>query len=206
MQKKGLLVVLSGPSGTGKGTVCSALLKNKTDIQVSVSCTTRKPREGEVDGVNYFFKTDTEFVAMIDEGKLLEFAKVFDNYYGTPLEYVKEKQEKGFDVLLEIDVQGAMKVKEKYPECVLVFIAPPSLNELSKRIHKRGTENEEQIQKRLAVAASELTWAGKYDYIIVNDKIEHAVDKINCILCAEKQRTERNPDIEELLIQGEEIQ
>jgi guanylate kinase len=122
MQKEGLLIILSGPSGTGKGAICSALLKDKKNIQLSISCTTRKPRHGEDEGVNYFFKTESEFIAMIEEGKLLEYAKVFDNYYGTPFDYVKDKLKDGYDVLLEIDVQGAMKVKEKYSEGVLIFV------------------------------------------------------------------------------------
>lgn len=205
MQKKGLLIVLSGPSGAGKGAICSALLKDKKSIHLSISCTTRKPRQGETEGVNYFFKTEGEFIAMIEEGKLLEYAKVFDHYYGTPFDYVKEKLAMGFDVLLEIDVQGAMKVKEKYPEGILIFITPPSLKELERRIRKRGTETEEQIRKRLSIAATELEMIKKYDYIIVNDVIRTVVDKINSILCAEKLKIYRNQDIKEKLIKGEEV-
>lgn len=205
MHKEGLLIVLSGPSGTGKGAICSALLKDKKNIHLSISCTTRKPRQGETDGVNYFFRTENEFIAMIEEGKLLEYAKVFDHYYGTPFDYVKEKLAMGFDVLLEIDVQGAMKVKENYPESILIFVTPPSLKELTNRIRKRGTETEEQIGKRLSIATSELDMIKKYDYIIVNDIIRTVVDKINHILSAEKLKVHRNQEIKEKLINGEEV-
>ena len=203
MYKEGLLVVLSGPSGTGKGAVCSALLKARKDIALSVSCTTRKPRKGEKDGINYFFRTEEEFTAMIGGGKLLEYAKVFDHYYGTPLEYVMQKLSQGCDVLLEIDVQGAMKVREKFPEGVFIFIAPPSMEELSARIRMRGTEDEAEINKRLNQSAAELSQMGHYDYIVVNDVIPTVVDKIGCILCAEKLKAARNASLAQVLARGE---
>jgi guanylate kinase len=206
MYKKGLLIVISGPSGTGKGTICAALTKNTPDIELSVSCTTREPRPGEVDGVNYFFKTEEEFDRLIKEGMLLEHAKVFDHYYGTPLKYVEDKLESGYNVLLEIDVQGAMKVKEKYRQGIYVFLAPPSLKELERRIRSRGTETDEQIKKRLAKAGTEIGYMSKYDYVIVNDVIKTVVDKIKCILCAEKQTVARNRDLEKSIMSGEEIE
>ena len=146
--KKGLLIVLSGPSGAGKGTIAKALLRNENNIKLSISTTTRKPRVGETDGKNYFFTTIEKFKNLIEEDKLLEWAKVYDNYYGTPKDFVLKNIEEGFDVILEIDIQGALKVKDKFPEGVFVFILPPSMEELKNRIKKRGTETEEEILKR----------------------------------------------------------
>lgn len=205
MLKEGLLIVISGPSGAGKGAVCSALLKDNKDLLLSVSCTTRKPRPDEKDGVEYFFKSQKEFYGMIEDGKLLEYARVFDSLYGTPLGYVEEMLKEGRDVLLEIDVQGAMKVKDKYPEAVFIFILPPSIKELERRIRKRKTENEEQIQSRLKKANSEIKRYGDYDYVIVNDVVPAAADKIKCILCAEKQKTCRNVNLDKKLKTGEVI-
>jgi guanylate kinase len=205
MLKTGLLIVLSGPSGTGKGTICSALTRDSSDIHLSVSCTTREPRPGEKEGVNYYYKTEEEFVTLIKDGLLLEHAKVFEHYYGTPLTYVEEKMQKGFDVLLEIDVQGAMKVKERYPEGIYVFLAPPSLAELERRIRNRGTESEDEIRGRLGKAAAELKLMPKYDYVIINDVIKTVVKKIKCILCAEKLKVRRNSGLEIRLMNGEEI-
>ena len=154
-KEKGLLFILSGPSGVGKGTVCKALRKRESTLSLSVSATTRKPRKGETHGVEYFFKTREEFEKMIKTGKLLEWAEYVGNYYGTPLEYVQKTLDVGTDVLLEIEVQGAMKVKKNFPEGIFIFLAPPSLSELRKRITGRGTETEEVIAGRMTVAQAE---------------------------------------------------
>ena len=154
---QGILLVLSGPSGAGKGTICARLREKRDHMAYSVSCTTRQPRNGEVDGVNYFFKTRDEFEEMIKNGGLLEHASVYGNYYGTPRQYVLDKLAEGLDVILEIDPQGALQVKKSYPDGVFVFIVPPSLDELSKRIYKRGTDAVDVIKRRLSAATSERT-------------------------------------------------
>ena len=192
--KRGLLIVLSGPSGTGKGTACEALLKSRDDLCLSVSCTTRAPRDCETEGVNYYFKSEQEFADLIRNNDLLEYAEVFSNYYGTPKKYVDSKLSEGQDVLLEIDVQGALKVKTAAPNGVFIFLIPPSMEELEKRIRSRGTESEEQINKRLGKAAAEMSLMDKYDYVIVNDKIKNVVDSIECIIKAEKLRVSRYKD------------
>ena len=188
---QGVLLVVSGPSGAGKGTICSMLRKHLPNLGYSVSVTTRQPRTGEIDGVNYFFKTVDEVKEMIAKDELLEYAEVYGNYYGTPREYVMEQLKAGKDVLLEIDIQGALQVKKRFPEGVFVFIVPPSLDELSARIYKRGTDSEDVIKRRLASAASELTYAAEYDYIIVNDIAEKAADKVLTIMEAERYRVAR---------------
>ncbi|WP_158737650.1 guanylate kinase [Alteribacillus sp. YIM 98480] len=189
--EKGLLIVLSGPAGVGKGTVCNALRGVDTEIEYSVSATTRQPREGEADGVNYFFKTKQEFEQMIEENKLLEWAKYVDNYYGTPLDYVEETLEKGRDIILEIEVQGAKKVKERYPEGIFIFLMPPSLAELRSRIVGRGTENEDLINKRMTVAREELEMMENYDYVVENDEVDKAVNRIQAIVTAEHCKKDR---------------
>ncbi|MFB4162608.1 guanylate kinase [Alteribacillus sp. JSM 102045] len=189
--EKGLLIVLSGPAGVGKGTVCNALRGIDTGIEYSVSATTRQPREGEVHGVNYFFKTKQEFEQMIEENRLLEWAKYVDNYYGTPLDYVEETIEKGKDIILEIEVQGAKKVKERYPEGVFIFLMPPSLAELRSRIVGRGTENEDLINKRMTVAREEIDMMENYDYVVENDEVDKAVGRIQAIVTAEHCKKER---------------
>ena len=198
MKPKGLLLVLSGPSGAGKGTICQMLRDRLPDIGYSVSVTTRAPREGEVDGVNYFFKTVEEVKMMIEAGGLLEYAEVYGNYYGTPRDYVMELLEQGKDVILEIDIQGALQIKKRFPDGVFVFpdgvfvfIVPPSLDELSSRIYKRGTDSEEVIKKRLASATGELAYASEYDYIIVNDIAERATQKVLTVMEAERYRAAR---------------
>ena len=188
---KGVLLVVSGPSGAGKGTICQLLREQLPDLGYSISVTTRQPRVGEVDGVNYFFKTVPQVKEMIAKGELLEYAEVYGNYYGTPRKYVEDLLNAGHDVLLEIDIQGALQIKERFPEGVFVFIVPPSLDELSARIYKRGTDSEDVIKRRMASAAGELTYAQKYDYIIVNDIAQKAANKVLTIMEAERYRVDR---------------
>lgn len=191
--RKGLLIVVSGPAGTGKGTLDTALLSRHNDMKLSVSATTRKPRNGEIDGVHYFFISEDRFKGMIDNDEFLEHMHVFGmNYYGTPRKFVEEQLEQGIDIILEIDVQGAMKVKKSYPEAVLIFIAPPSMNELKTRLIGRGTETAAQIDKRFATAFEEIKCIPQYDYVVVNDVVETALKKMEAIVSAEKSRTYRN--------------
>ncbi|MGI5849625.1 MAG: guanylate kinase [Christensenellales bacterium] len=192
--EKGLLIVLSGPSGTGKGTVCKALLKDREDLCLSVSCTTRKPRACETEGINYYFKSGQEFEELIKQGEFLEYAKIFSNYYGTPRSFVESKLFEGKDVLLEIDVQGALMTKRSFPDGVFLFLIPPSMEELELRIRRRGTEDEQQILTRLGKAGKEMALMDEYDYVIVNDHIDKVVKSINCIIRAEKLRVSRNKD------------
>lgn len=191
VKPKGVLLVVSGPSGAGKGTICSMLREQLPDLGYSVSVTTRQPRNGEVDGVNYLFKTVEQVKEMIAADELLEYAEVYGNYYGTPRQYVMDQLEAGRDVLLEIDIQGALQIKQRFPEGVFVFIVPPSLDELSARIYKRGTDSEDVIKRRMASAAGELTYAAEYDYIIVNDIAERAAQKVLTIMEAERYRVAR---------------
>lgn len=191
---KGLLILLSGPSGTGKGTVCKALLKKHEDIALSISCTTRTPRKGETHGVSYHFITHDKFDEMIENNAFLEYAQVFDNYYGTPKSYVREQLDAGKDVLLEIDVQGALQAKNAFPEGVYVFLVPPSMEELENRIRSRGTETEQQITKRLGKAKAEMKLIDRYDYVIVNDEVEKVIDSVEHILAAERLKVSRNQD------------
>lgn len=192
-QNHGLLIVLSGPSGAGKGTLCQELLRQMPDLRYSVSATTRQPRPGEVDGVHYFFRSREEFQAMIQNDQLLEWAEFCGNYYGTPLFAVEQAIQAGHDVILEIEIQGALQVKKRFPQGVFIFVVPPSMDVLSERIHKRGTESEEIIQKRLATAVQELGYVTEYDYVVVNDEVPVAVDKLKSILIAEKCRVKRKP-------------
>lgn len=195
MKVRGVLLVLSGPSGAGKGTICQVLLKSRPDMCYSVSATTRQPRAGETDGLNYFFLAKERFEEMIRNDELLEYASVYGNYYGTPRQYVEDKLAQGCDVVLEIDPQGAMQIKKKFPEGVFVFIVPPSPEELSERIHKRGTDSKDVIDKRLSAAAAELACASKYDYLVVNDQVDAATAKVSAIITAEKNRVARNCDL-----------
>ena len=200
MTKRGLLIVLSGPSGVGKGTVRAAIFsKEEQKFVYSISATTRLPRTGETDGVDYFFKTREEFEQMIQNKQLLEYAEYVGNYYGTPLEYVEHTLAKGKDVFLEIDVQGAIQVRELMPDGVFIFLTPPDLNELESRIVNRGTDSDEVIAKRMKTAREELELMKYYDYSVVNDTVDNAVQKIEAIIQTEHLRIIRNLDtIEEL--------
>ena len=200
MTKRGLLIVLSGPSGVGKGTVRAAIFsKGEQKFVYSISATTRLPRTGETDGVDYFFKTREEFEQMIQNKQLLEYAEYVGNYYGTPLEYVEHTLAKGKDVFLEIDVQGAIQVRDLMPDGVFIFLTPPDLNELESRIVNRGTDSDEVIAKRMKTAREELELMKYYDYSVVNDTVDNAVQKIEAIIQTEHLRIIRNLDtIEEL--------
>ena len=191
LNRKGLLLVVSGPSGAGKGTICKALLNKNDQIKLSVSATTRKPRNGEVHGVNYFFIEKEEFTKMIENGEFLEYAQIYDNLYGTPKAAIIECLEKGQDVILEIEMQGARQIKEVYPEGVFIFVLPPSLEELKSRIVGRGTETQEEIEKRFSCAFEEINQIVNYDYFIVNEDIEKSVSDVEAIICAEKNKVTR---------------
>jgi guanylate kinase len=188
----GLLVVISGPSGSGKGTICKRLIDEIENINVSVSATTRKPRVGEIEGKNYFFIDEDDFVKKINNDEFLEHALVYGNYYGTPKKIVLKQLEEGKDIILEIDIQGALKVKENYPKGVFIFILPPSLEELKNRIEGRGTDSKEVIHRRLKCAYDELNYAFEYDYVVLNDEVDSAVEKIKEIISAEKNKSARN--------------
>ncbi len=188
MKRRGLLIVVSGPSGVGKGTICKELFKSSDDIHLSVSVTTRAAREGEVHGKNYFFISKEAFQSMIENDELLEYAQVYDNYYGTPKGFVMDQLEQGRDILLEIDIQGALQVKDRYPEGVFVFIVPPSMEELRNRIVGRGTETLEAINKRFSSAYDEIDLMSNYDYYIINDTVQNATKRLQYILEAERYR------------------
>lgn len=181
MSKKGIIAIISGFSGAGKGTVVEQLVK-KYGYAVSISATTRAPRAGEEEGKNYFFKTKEEFEQMIQGDELIEYAQYVDNYYGTPKDYVLEQIHQGKDILLEIEMQGALKVKEKFPEVSLIFITPPSAKELRRRLEGRGTESLEVIEKRVARAKEECAYMKDYDYIVVNDSLEECVSQMHELL------------------------
>ncbi len=191
MSDSGLLLVLSGPSGVGKGTVCKALRERMPNLVYSVSATTRAPRAGEVEGVNYFFKSKAEFEEMIRKDELLEWAEYVGNYYGTPRRFVEETLASGRDVILEIEVQGALQVKQKFSQGIFLFLAPPDLAELQNRIVGRGTESEETIRHRMEVAKSEIELMDQYDYVVVNDVIDCACERIQAIITAEHLKKER---------------
>jgi len=191
IEEKGILFILSGPSGVGKGTVRKKLFEEATDLQYSISMTTRDMRAGEVDGVDYFYKSIDEFEKLIEHNQLLEYAKYVNNYYGTPRAYVEETLENGQDVFLEIEVQGALQVKENFPEGVFIFLFPPSLEELKNRIVNRGTETQELVINRLKEARKEIEMMDAYDYVVVNDHVEHAVDKVKAIIQSEHLKRER---------------
>lgn len=191
--REGLLLVVSGPAGVGKGTLDKALLERHQDMKLSVSATTRAPRPGEIDGVHYFFKTEEEFKSMIERNEFLEYMHVFQtNYYGTPRSFVEEQLSRGIDVILEIDVQGAMKVKKAFPNAVMIFIAPPSMAELKSRLIGRNTETLEQIEKRFATAEKEIAMLPEYEYVVTNDVVEMAVNRMEAIITAEKCKVSRS--------------
>ena len=194
IKRRGLLIVVSGPSGAGKGTICENLLRTKEYIHTSVSTTTREPRAGEIAGVDYNYISKEKFEEKIINDDFLEYAQVYDNYYGTPREFVIEKLAKGEDVLLEIDIQGALQVRQKFPEGVFVFILPPSMKELKNRIINRGSETKESLEKRFTSAYKEIKFLKKYDYFIVNDKVGKATDTLISIIEAEKSRVVENVD------------
>lgn len=186
MAEKGLLVVFSGPSGVGKGTIMRPFMKNHPEVKYSVSATTRAPRPGEVDGVNYHFIEKEEFLKALEEGEMLEHAEYSGNYYGTPRKKVEDELEKGYDVILEIEVQGAQQVRRRCPNAVTVFVMPPSYAELANRLKGRNTENQADIERRLAIARREIDLAYEYDYILLNDNIDDAVKKLAVIIEAAK--------------------
>ena len=189
--KRGTLLVISGSSGVGKSTVIAQVMKERSDLYFSVSFTTRPPREGEVHGVNYYFVTREDFEERIRRGEFLEYAEYVGNYYGTSMEVIREKLDKGVDVLLDIEGQGAAKVREKLPDAVTLFLIPPSFEELSRRLRARGTDSEEKIAKRLETARREAKEIVHYDYVVVNDTVSHAAQEVLAVLTAAGCRTER---------------
>lgn len=192
MTKRGLLIVLSGPSGVGKGTVRSAIFQQEdVDFVYSISATTRAMRNGEREGIDYFFKTREQFEEMIASNRLLEYAEYVNNYYGTPLDYVEDMLQRGKDVFLEIEVKGAIQVREKMPDGVFIFLTPPSLEELEKRLVGRGTDASDVIAKRIQTAKEELELLTHYDYAVENDNVETAVEKIKAIIQTEHLRVHR---------------
>lgn len=193
--RKGLLILISGPSGTGKGTVCDLLRQKHPEISYSISATTRQPRPGEQDGVNYYFYTKEKFREMIDQGQLLEWAEVYGNFYGTPKQKVLDRLEAGEDILLEIDTQGALNVMKVMPEGLFIFLLPPSLEDLAARLKGRGTETEESLHRRLGAAVDEIKLATKYRYVVVNDKVEDAQETIANIIEAEHHRSDLNESL-----------
>ena len=191
MSNRGMLIILSGPSGSGKGTIIKRLLQERADMVLSVSATTRAPRPGELNNVHYYFKTRAEFEELIERGALLEYAEYNGNYYGTPEEPIRDWLEQGKNVILEIEVQGAEKVMDHRSDLVSVFITIPSMEELERRLRDRGTETEEKILGRMAVAQRELTRAFRYDYVVLNDEVDLAVQRIHTIINAEQMRYSR---------------
>lgn len=197
MSRKGILIVVSGFSGAGKGTLMKELLKKYDNYALSISATTRNPREGETDGKEYFFKTVEEFEKMIAQDDLIEYAKYVNNYYGTPRAYVEEQLEKGKDVILEIEIQGALKVKEKFPETLLLFVTPPNVKTLKDRLVGRGTETMEVIESRMRRAAEEADGMDAYDYLVINDDLDACVEEMHGIIQGEHKRVSRNIELVE---------
>ncbi|QQD85770.1 MULTISPECIES: guanylate kinase [Jeotgalicoccus] len=202
---KGLLIVLSGPSGVGKGTVRKAIFDHpETNFKYSISMTTRNKREGEVDGVDYFFKTREEFETLIRQDKFIEYAEYVGNYYGTPVDYVKETTANGHDVFLEIEVEGAKQVREKFPEALFIFLAPPTLSQLEQRLIGRGTDSQEVIDHRIREAKRELNMMNLYDYVVINDDVTKARESVQCIVEAshlERSRVENK--LRKLLLEAD---
>ena len=192
MNKEGILIVVSGFSGAGKGTIMKALLERYENYALSISATTRNPRPGEEEGKAYFFKTTEEFEKMIAQDDLIEYAMYVGNYYGTPKAYVEEQLRAGKDVILEIEIQGALKVKEKFPNTLLLFVTPPSAEELRKRLEGRGTETQEVIDGRMKRAIEEAEYMDQYDYLVVNDELDVCVEEMHHLIQGEHERCFRN--------------
>ncbi len=198
---KGSLIVLSGPSGSGKDSICERLKEYNDNFWVSISCTTRKPRNGEEEGIDYFFKTKDEFKRLIKENKLLEYAEYNGEYYGTPKEKIHDYLNRGIDVILVIEVQGALKIKKLINEAIFIFVMPPTMKDLILRLKKRGTESDEKILKRFKKAYQEINLITKYNYVVVNDELDNATKKVNSIIEAQKCMVER---IEEVFLNNPE--
>ncbi len=199
MNRKGIIIVVSGFSGAGKGTIMKALTAKYDQYALSVSATTRSPREGEVNGREYFFITNEEFEKLIEEDGLIEHAKYVNHYYGTPRKYVEDKLAQGIDVILEIEIQGALQIKKQYPDAVLLFVMPPSAQELEKRLRGRGTETDDVIRQRLNRAVEESVGIENYDYIVINDKLEDSVENVHKIINAAHLSPGRNLDFIETI-------
>ena len=195
MKERGILIVVSGFSGAGKGTIMKELINRYDNYALSVSATTRSPREGEADGREYFFKTTREFEKMIAKEELIEYARYVNNYYGTPRAYVEEKLSEGRDVILEIEIQGALKVKEKFPETVLLFVMPPSAKVLKERLKGRGTETEEVIVSRMKRACEEAEGMDRYDYLVINDELSACVEEVHQIIKSKNKKSFRNQEL-----------
>lgn len=202
---KGNLLIISGPSGSGKGYIASKLIENYNNFSLSISATTRNIRPGEVDGINYFYKTRNEFEEMIKNGELLEYAEFVGNYYGTPKQFVLDKINIGQNVLLEIEMQGALKVKEIFPDALLIFIAIPSLDELKFRLKNRGRESDEDIKKRIKQAKVDISYADKYDYVVMNDDINKVMNDFEQIINGNFSKEESNKNLQILKNIAEEI-
>ena len=201
-KKRGSLIVISGPTCAGKGTICKELLKINKNIWLSISYTSRPKRDYETNGKEYYFITKEEFINKIKNGDMLEYAQVhYNDYYGTPKDKIKEKLDEGYDVLLEIDIQGAIQIKEKITEAIFIFILAPSMEEIKNRLISRGCENEDQMIERFKTAYREINELTKYNYVVVNDEINTAVNKVNSIIISEKCRVDR---IEEVYLSSEE--
>lgn len=199
MNRKGIIIVVSGFSGAGKGTIMKALTAKYDQYALSVSATTRSPREGEVNGREYFFINNEEFEKLIEEDGLIEHAKYVNHYYGTPKKYVEDKLSQGIDVILEIEIQGALQIKKQYPDAVLLFVMPPSAGELEKRLRGRGTETDDVIRQRLNRAVEESVGIENYDYIVINDKLEDSVENVHRIINAAHCSPNRNLDFIETI-------
>ena len=200
-KKRGTLIVISAPSGAGKGTVISNLLEKENNLWLSVSATSRAPRTNDIEGETYYFYSKEEFENKIKEGYFLEYAEYAGNYYGTPKKIIEEKLNEGIDVILEIEIQGAMQIKNLIPESIFIFIMPPTLQELKRRLVGRNTDSKEKIIERFKIAYKEINEVSKYNYVVVNDEVDNAVRKIQAIIKAEKCRVDR---IEEVLLSNEE--